>query len=450
MALIRSLALGALCVLLPAALSAAAAGAWEAWRLEWPATDFSKRSVDLGEIVSGGPPRDGIPAIDAPVFAPLSELRGIAGIEPVVSVQAGGEARAYPLRILIWHEIVNDRVGGEALTVTFCPLCNTAIVFRRQMGERLLDFGTTGKLRHSDLVMYDRQTESWWQQFTGEAIAGAMTGAVLEPWPARLESLARFRQRFPEGRVLVPAAEVVAHRLAQLGLAGGIVQRIVGQLEGGAELQPVAAERGPFLCHVAIFAGGHGADLGRGREQSRRLGLDHLQMGVQPRLQIVGDRQLAHLAFGDGRGRRGQDGQHLDAPVAHHQLEGAAEQEIAHQHGGLVAPQGIGRRPTAPQRAVVHHVVVQQRRGVDELHRRRQIDMAPALIAHHARGGDGEHGAQALAARGQQMAGQLADQRHRAFQALSEGAVHPLEIGGGERPQPLEGAAGGSAGGLFG
>ena len=205
MALIRSLALGALCVLLPAALSAAAAGAWETWRLEWPATDFSKRSVDLGEIVSGGPPRDGIPAIDAPVFAPVSELRGIAGIEPVVSVQAGGEARAYPLRILIWHEIVNDRVGGEALTVTFCPLCNTAIVFRRQVGERLLDFGTTGKLRHSDLVMYDRQTESWWQQFTGEAIAGAMTGTVLEPWPARLESLARFRQRFPEGRVLVPA-----------------------------------------------------------------------------------------------------------------------------------------------------------------------------------------------------------------------------------------------------
>ena len=205
MALIRSLALGALCVLLPAAFSTAAADAWEAWRLEWPATDFSKRSVDAGEIVSGGPPRDGIPAIDAPVFAPVSELRGIAGIEPVVSVQAGGQARAYPLRILMWHEIVNDRVGGEALTVTFCPLCNTAIVFRRRVGDRLLDFGTTGKLRHSDLVMYDRQTESWWQQFTGEAIAGAMTGTVLEPWPARPESLARFRQRFPEGRVLVPA-----------------------------------------------------------------------------------------------------------------------------------------------------------------------------------------------------------------------------------------------------
>jgi hypothetical protein len=83
--------------------------------------------------------------------------------------RTNGDARAYPLRILIWHEIVNDTVGGVPVVVTYCPLCNTSLVFRRELDGRTLDFGTTGKLRNSDLVMYDRQTESWWQQFTGEA-----------------------------------------------------------------------------------------------------------------------------------------------------------------------------------------------------------------------------------------------------------------------------------------
>jgi Protein of unknown function (DUF3179) len=95
-------------------------------------------------------------------------------------------------------------VGGTPVTVTYCPLCNAALVFERVVDGRVFDFGTTGKLRHSDLVMYDRQTESWWQQFTGEAIVGAMTGQRLRLIPARLESFDRFRQRVPHGQVLVP------------------------------------------------------------------------------------------------------------------------------------------------------------------------------------------------------------------------------------------------------
>ncbi len=173
------------------------------WKWEWPHTDFSRHSVDLGEIRSGGPPRDGIPAIDAPRFRPASEVE-LAGREPVISFAVGEDVRAYPLRILIWHEIVNDVVGGVPVAVTFCPLCNTGIVFDRRLGGRVLDFGTTGKLRNSDLVMYDRQTESWWQQFTGEAIVGALTGQRLEMLPSRLESFASFRRRVPDGRVLVP------------------------------------------------------------------------------------------------------------------------------------------------------------------------------------------------------------------------------------------------------
>ena len=189
-------------------LAVAAGGAALAFpeyrRAEWPNTDFSKSSVSLGEIMSGGPPRDGIPPIDDPLFLPVAEASGLADTEPVVGLVIGGEARAYPLSVLIWHEIANDTVGGVPVAVTFCPLCNAAMVFDRRVEGRVLDFGTTGMLRNSDLVMYDRQTESWWQQFLGEAIVGELTGTVLKVLPSRLESWANFRQRAPQGQVLVP------------------------------------------------------------------------------------------------------------------------------------------------------------------------------------------------------------------------------------------------------
>jgi hypothetical protein len=175
------------------------------WSGEWPRTDFGRTSVDLDEIVSGGPPKDGIPAIDAPVFEPVAEV-DLPGNEPVIGLTVEGEARAYPLRILIWHEIVNDEIRDRPVAVTWCPLCNTGLVFDRRLGDRILDFGTTGKLRNSDLVMYDRQTESWWQQLTGEAIVGALAGAELAMLPARLESFAEFKARAPDGKVLVPTA----------------------------------------------------------------------------------------------------------------------------------------------------------------------------------------------------------------------------------------------------
>jgi hypothetical protein len=174
------------------------------WKDEWPRTDFSHATVDLAEVISGGPPKDGIPSIDDPRFVPVGKVRGLAPEEPVLSLVLHGDARAYPLRVMIWHEIVNDVVAGIPVTVTYCPLCNTGIVFDRRLDSRMLDFGTTGKLRHSDLVMYDRQTESWWQQYGGEAIVGDLAGRSLKILPSRLESLESFRERAPEGRVLVP------------------------------------------------------------------------------------------------------------------------------------------------------------------------------------------------------------------------------------------------------
>jgi hypothetical protein len=166
-------------------------------------TDFSRHTVPLSEFLSGGPGKDDIPAIDEPTFVPVEEAaEWLADREPVIELDFDGVARAYPLQILVWHEIVNDEVAGTPVAVTFCPLCNTAIAFDRRLDRRVLDFGTTGNLRHSDLVMYDRQTESWWQQFGGEAVVGELAGAELELVPSRIVAWEDFAGRHPDGEVL--------------------------------------------------------------------------------------------------------------------------------------------------------------------------------------------------------------------------------------------------------
>ena len=172
-------------------------------RRAWPRTDFGRRTVEWNEILSGGPPKDGIPAIDRPRFVSPKDARNwLKDREPVIVLRLGAEARAYPLQILMYHEIVNDTVVGTPVAVTFCPLCNAAIAFDRQVGGRELDFGTTGRLRFSDLVMYDRQTESWWQQFSGEAIVGRYAGEKLRALPAEIAAFGDFAAAYPAGKVL--------------------------------------------------------------------------------------------------------------------------------------------------------------------------------------------------------------------------------------------------------
>jgi hypothetical protein len=167
-------------------------------------TDFSKHSVPYDEILSGGPPKDGIPAIDSPTFVSVPDADAwLKSVEPVIFLQIGDEARAYPIQIFMWHEIVNDIVGDVPVVITFCPLCNTAIAFERTAaGGQVLDFGTTGRLRYSNLIMYDRQTETWWQQATGQAIAGELTGAQLAFRPASIIAWADFKANYPDGKVL--------------------------------------------------------------------------------------------------------------------------------------------------------------------------------------------------------------------------------------------------------
>jgi hypothetical protein len=199
--------LAALCILAAAALlfgSMHAAPAAQSpplpdvWR-----TDFSRQLVGLHEFQLGGPPRDGIPAIDRPQFESVAAASAwLRDREPVILLALAGEVRAYPLQILVWHEIVNDVVGDTPVVVTFCPLCNTAVVFDARLDSQRYTFGTTGLLRHSNLVMYDRETESWWQQATGEALVGTLAGRRLAPLPAQLVSWRAVREGYPETRVL--------------------------------------------------------------------------------------------------------------------------------------------------------------------------------------------------------------------------------------------------------
>ena len=173
------------------------------WVSEWPETDFSKTTVkDWREILSGGPPKDGIPALTNPRFIPISEA-DLPENEPLIVLEMAGERpRGYPLRYLMWHEIVNDRIGNMAVAITFCPLCNSALSFDRSVGDQVLEFGVTGKLRHSDMVIYDRQTQSWWQQAQGLGLVGAMAGVQLTFVPSWVESIALFKSRNPNGLII--------------------------------------------------------------------------------------------------------------------------------------------------------------------------------------------------------------------------------------------------------
>ncbi len=169
---------------------------------EWK-TDFSRHGVPLSEFTSGGPGRDGIPPIDKPkLVSQDSAEKWLDDREPVLVVELDGEARAYPVQILTWHEIVNDDLAGRPIAVTFCPLCNSSVVFDRRIDGRELTLGTTGNLRRSDLVMWDRQTESWWQQFSGEAIVGQLTGERLAALASQTLSWKDYRDRYPTGDVL--------------------------------------------------------------------------------------------------------------------------------------------------------------------------------------------------------------------------------------------------------
>lgn len=164
--------------------------------------DLGNATIPREQILSGGPPRDGIPAIDRPKFVAPARAGFLRDDDVVISMTVNGVTRAYPLRILVWHEIVNDELGGTAVAVTFCPLCGTAMVFDRRVGERVLSFGVSGLLYQSDVLMYDRQTESLWSQLKMEAVSGAQLRTRLSLLVSEHLTWAAWRQRHPDGEVL--------------------------------------------------------------------------------------------------------------------------------------------------------------------------------------------------------------------------------------------------------
>ena len=165
-------------------------------------TNFQRRTVPFNEIRSALP-KDSIPALSAPTLVNVEEAdEWLADVEPVQVADINGDVRAYPTQIMMFHEIVNDTVGGEPIVITYCPLCNSAFVYSRVVDGQVLDFGTTGNLRFSNLVMYDRQTESWWQEIGGEAIVGDLAGKKLKLLPQSIVSWADFKSSFPKGKVM--------------------------------------------------------------------------------------------------------------------------------------------------------------------------------------------------------------------------------------------------------
>jgi len=166
-------------------------------------TDISKAIIDLSELRGGGPPKDGIPAILFPKFiAPYQAKEWLKPNEPVISVVINERAKAYPLQILVWHELINDSIAETPVVVGFCPLCYSAVVYKSKIDNRKYTFGVSGTLRNSNLVMYDHKTETFWQQITGQAIVGDLVGHQLEPIPAQIIAFRQFTETYKNGLVL--------------------------------------------------------------------------------------------------------------------------------------------------------------------------------------------------------------------------------------------------------
>ncbi len=165
-------------------------------------TNGQKHIIPLEKIRSGGPPKDGIPSIDTPEFTEASQEYHVSDSDTVLGLEINGDVRAYPLSILVWHEIVNDNVGGVPVAVTYCPLCFTNQVFERVIDGQEVEFGTSGKLYNSNLVMYDRLTNSYWSQALGKAIVGELAGYELSTIPFDVIKWGDWKSLHPDSVVL--------------------------------------------------------------------------------------------------------------------------------------------------------------------------------------------------------------------------------------------------------
>jgi hypothetical protein len=159
-------------------------------------------TIPPDKILEGGPARDSIESVDAPRFVPAAEASWVGPQNPVVGLVVGGEARAYPVHLLEFHQVVNDRVGDVPVVLSYDPLTGAPLAYRRKLGDHTLSFGVSGLIYNCNFLLYDRETESLWSQMSGEAISGSHAGTRLERIPVRQETFARWLKRQPETRVL--------------------------------------------------------------------------------------------------------------------------------------------------------------------------------------------------------------------------------------------------------
>lgn len=164
-------------------------------------TDLSKHSIPFDQILSGGPGKEGIPALTNPKFVDLKDS-GLSDDTLGIFINLNGDKRFYPFNIMVWHEIVNDTVGGQALAITFCPLCGSAIVFDRKLDGNILDFGVSGFLYQSNLLMYDKQTESLWSQVLGKAVVGSYNEQKLTRVAMQRITFLELKEKYPDAKVL--------------------------------------------------------------------------------------------------------------------------------------------------------------------------------------------------------------------------------------------------------
>jgi len=164
--------------------------------------DLSESTIPAEKILPGGPPKDGIPSIDNPVFESAAQASWLKAEDRVLGLAYNGHYRAYPLAILNWHEVVNDEVAGDPVTITYCPLCGTGVAYKSLINGKRVEFGVSGLLYNSDVLLYDRESQSLWSQLKHQAISGPMKGTALDPLPLQLAPWKQWREKYPQTQVL--------------------------------------------------------------------------------------------------------------------------------------------------------------------------------------------------------------------------------------------------------
>jgi hypothetical protein len=164
--------------------------------------DLSNSILPVEQIIHGGPPRDGIPALSNPKLVKPAQAGYLQPGDRVIGIELLGETRAYPIPILNWHEIVNDTIAGQRFAITYCPLCGTAVAFDASIDGKPTDFGVSGLLYNSDVLLYDRATESLWSQILGQSIAGVRVGTKLTPIPISHTTWRDWQASHPDTLVL--------------------------------------------------------------------------------------------------------------------------------------------------------------------------------------------------------------------------------------------------------